>query len=72
MPQIDQFNDKINNIIDPFDITLNLEIKTTTMIYEIVDEAFDERDYATYNWLLGHDPETGMLVDEQVNFCLAI
>lgn len=71
MPQIDQFSDKINNITDPFDITLDLEIKTTAMIYEIVDEAFDERDYATYNWLMSHDPKTGMLVDEQVNFCLA-
>lgn len=66
MPQIDQFKDKINDMIDPFDLTLDLEIKTTQMIYEIVDEAFDEHDYATYNWLMAHDPKTGMLVDEQV------
>lgn len=72
MPQIDQFSDKINSMMDPFEMTISLEIKTTQMIYEIVDEAFDERDYATYNWLFGHDPEKGMLVDEQVNFCLAI
>lgn len=53
-------------MVAPFDITVDLEVITTQMIYEIVDQAFDEHDYATFNWLMSHDPKTGMLVDEQV------
>ena len=36
------------------------------MIYEIVDQAAAECDWATFNWLNGHDSVIGMLVNEQV------
>lgn len=65
-PTIDQFDKKIVDMVDPFKMTVDLEIETTQMIYEIVDQAATECDWATFNWLNGHDPVTGMLVNEQV------
>lgn len=69
-PAIDQFDKKVEHMMDPFEITVDLEIETTLLIKEIVDQAAEEGDWATFNWLNGHDKETGMLVNEQVNFCL--
>ena len=65
-PTIDQFDKKIVDMVDPFKMTVDLEIETTQMIHEIVDQAAAECDWATFNWLNGHDPVTGMLVNEQV------
>lgn len=65
-PTIDQFDKKIVDMVDPFKMTVDLEIETTQMIYEIVDQAAAECDWATFNWLNGHNPVTGMLVNEQV------
>lgn len=71
-PTIDQFDKKIVDMVDPFKMTVDLEIETTQMIYEIVDQAAAECDWATFNWLNGHDSVTGMLVNEQVVFCLIV
>lgn len=71
-PTIDQFDKKIVDMVDPFKMTVDLEIETTQMIYEIVDQAATECDWATFNWLNGHDSITGMLVNEQVVFCLIV
>lgn len=71
-PTIDQFDKKIVDMVDPFKMTVDLEIETTQMIYEIVDQATAECDWATFNWLNGHDSVTGMLVNEQVVFCLIV
>lgn len=71
-PTIEQFDKEITDMITPFKLTVDLEIQTTQMIYEIVDQAANEGDWATFNWLNGHDKETGMLVNEQVDFCLVI
>lgn len=65
-PTIDQFDKKIDDMVTPFRLTVDLEIETTQMINEIVDRAAEEGDWATFNWLNGHDKETGMLVNEQV------
>lgn len=70
-PTIEQFDKKVEDMVDPFKITVDLEIETTQMINEIVDQAANEGDWATFNWLNGHDKETGMLVNEQVEFCLS-
>lgn len=64
-PTIDQFDKKIVDMVDPFKMTVDLEIETTQMIYEIVDQAAAECDWATFNWLLGHNETTGRLVEEQ-------
>lgn len=65
-PTIDQFDKKIDSMEAPFDITVDLEIETTQMIDEIIEQAASEGDWATFNWLMGHDKEKGMLRDEQV------
>ena len=65
-PTIEQFDKEITDMLTPFKLTVDLEIQTTQMIYEIVDQAANEGDWATFNWLNGHDKETGMLVNEQV------
>lgn len=65
-PTIEQFDKEIIDMITPFKLTVDLEIQTTQMIYEIVDQAANEGDWATFNWLNGHDKEIGMLVNEQV------
>lgn len=65
-PTIEQFDKEITDMVTPFKLTVDLEIQTTQMIYEIVDQAAIEGDWATFNWLNGHDKETGMLVNEQV------
>lgn len=65
-PTIEQFDKEITDMVTPFKLTVDLEIQTTQMIYEIVDQAANEGDWATFNWLNGHDKETGVLVNEQV------
>lgn len=42
---------KVESIIDPFIATVNIEIKTTNMIYEIYEAAEKEKDFMTMNWL---------------------
>lgn len=65
-PTVEQFDKEITDMVTPFKLTVDLEIQTTQMIYEIVEQAANEGDWATFNWLNGHDKETGMLVNEQV------
>lgn len=71
-PTIDQFDKKLENLVTPFELTVELEIETTKMIYDIVNQAGDEGDWATFNWLNGHSKDSGMLVNEQVVFCLIV
>lgn len=56
----------ITDMVMPFQATIDREIETTKLIYEIVDLAFEEKDYATWNWLHGSSDKEGMLVKEQV------
>lgn len=55
----------MEDLIDPFKFTVNREIETTMMIYEIVDKANEEKDWATISFLMGDDKEFGKLVIEQ-------
>lgn len=70
-PTVEQHDIEIKSMVTPFEFTVDREIQTTQMINEIVDQAADEGDWGTFNWLLGHDDEKGKLREEQVNFCLA-
>ena len=70
-PDIPAISEKFVEMIDPFKLTVDKEIQTTMEINEMVDLAANEGDWATFNWLNGHDKETGMLVNEQVEFCLS-
>ena len=58
--------EKFEELIDPLKLTVDKEIQTTMEINEMVDLACDTSDWATFNWLNGHDKVKGMLVDEQV------
>ena len=71
-PDIPAISEKFTELIDPLKLTVDKEIQTTMEINEMVDLAADEGDWATFNWLNGHDKATGMLVNEQVDFCLVI
>lgn len=69
-PEIPAISETFEDNITPFKLTVDKEIETTQMIYEIVDQAFEEGDWATFNWLNGNNDEVGRLIQEQVNFCL--
>lgn len=66
IPTIEQFDKKITDMVMPFELTVDLEVETTQLINEIVEQAANEGDWGTFNFLMGHDPEKGMLIDEQV------
>lgn len=68
-PEIPVITKEWENMEDPFNLTVDAEIATTSDIYEIADLALDEGDYATWNWLNDHNEKTGMLIAEQVEFC---
>lgn len=65
-PDIPAISEKFEELIDPLKLTVDKEIQTTMEIHEMVDLACDTSDWATFNWLNGHDKVKGMLVDEQV------
>lgn len=45
-------SERITNQIDPFNQTIDREIETTGLIYNIYDAAISEKDYMTVSWLL--------------------
>lgn len=51
---------KIETNLDPFTLTVNREIETTQLIYDIYEQALAEKDYMTAVWLQQH------LIPEQV------
>lgn len=71
-PSVPDIEEKWETLEDPFILTTEAEVKTTKEIYNIADLALDTGDYATWNWLNDHNEKTGMLIAEQVNFCLTI
>lgn len=70
-PTVEAINVDINNRIMPFLATVDREIETTMDINKIVDQAKEEGDWATFNWLNGDDEDGGMLVKEQVEYLTA-
>ena len=65
-PEIPAISEKFDDMLTPFKLTVDKEIQTTTEINEMVDLACDTGDWATFNWLNGHDAKLGRLVDEQI------
>lgn len=63
-PEIPAIQEEWKNMEDPFQLTVDQEINTTLNIYDIVDQALEEKDWMTWNWLHDHNEETGMLVAE--------
>lgn len=64
-PEIPAINERWNDMVTPFQITVDAEILTTEYINEIVDLAIDEGDWQTYQFLMSENDDTGRLVQEQ-------
>ena len=65
-PEIPAISEVFEDNIEPFKLTVDKEIETTMLIYEMVDQAIIEHDWATYHWLMDDNEKTGMLVKEQI------
>ena len=65
-PDVPPISEKFEDNVAPFKLTVDKEIETTKLIYEIVEQALEEGDWATFNWLNGNDAQKGRLVQEQV------
>ena len=60
-PSIDAISEKWDNFIKPFELTVDVEIETTEMIYDMADKAREIGDYIFFQWL----NKPGLLIDEQ-------
>lgn len=65
-PEIKTTSYTYKELIDPLEITIEVEEDTTEMIYEIVECASKNKDYITLAWLNSTNSDTGMLVLEQM------
>ncbi len=50
-PSVEQVEEKFEDYIDPFKLTVLKEIETTELINKIADAAFEEKDWQTITWL---------------------
>lgn len=66
-PQVSAINLDLVDHLTPFRLTVDKEIETTLGINQIVNLAAEEGDWATFDFLMGDNPETGKLVKEQRN-----
>lgn len=51
-PQIEKNEVTFETYIDPFILTVEREIETTQMLYNVVELTMKEKDYMTYEWML--------------------
>lgn len=65
-PAIPEIEEEWDDMVTPFRLTVDAEIKTTQLIYEMVEQAMAEKDFGTYMWLLSENDDWGMLVKEQI------
>ena len=65
-PTVPAVDITLKSMIQPFELTIDKEIETTMHINELVDLAVSEKDWATFNWLMDDEKETGALVKEQI------
>ena len=64
-PETPSVTENFQDLVTPFKLTVNKEIETTNLIYEIVDLAMAEKDWMTWTWLMNTTPGNAMLVAEQ-------
>ena len=48
-PEVPAIEEKWSTNVEPFELTVEAEIKTTMLINEMVDLALEEKDWATFN-----------------------
>lgn len=51
-PTIPEVTETYDDLITPFELTLDKEIETTNLILKIVDLAQEDKDWITFNWLM--------------------
>lgn len=61
VPSVDPITEKWEDVIKPFEITVDVEIETTEMIYDMADKARELGDHIFLQWLY----RDGLLVAEQ-------
>lgn len=64
-PGANDVEEMIEDMIDPFEMTVDAENETTELIYKIVDKALETKDHITYQWLMSDSETSGCLVKEQ-------
>lgn len=64
-PEIPAIIEKWEDNVKPFSLTVDKEIETTGLIYDMVNQALSDNDWNTFNWLNGDDDKIGRLVQEQ-------
>lgn len=65
-PAVEPINMTIDSHLFTFELTLETEIETTELIKELYSAAVEEKDLFTQQWLMDNNPDTGMLIKEQV------
>lgn len=64
-PAVDAISEEWSDLIKPFEITIDVEIETTEMIYDMADKAREIGDDIFLQWL----NKPGMLIEEQNEEC---
>lgn len=64
-PGVNDVEETIDNIVTPFELTVDVENETTELIYKIVEKTQEVKDFITYQWLMSDNESTGCLVKEQ-------
>lgn len=64
-PEIPEIKETWDDLETPFKLTVDQELLTTSMIYEIADEAKEQGDWISLQFLLSDDEERGALIREQ-------
>lgn len=65
-PEIPKVDVSWKDLIEPFELTVQQEILTTSMIYELADVAKEDGDWITLQFLMDNDAKRGMLIKEQL------
>lgn len=65
-PEIPKITESFDDLITPFALTVDQEIETTNLIYDIIDLALEEKDWMTWGWIMNSDPNKAMLLLEQI------
>jgi ferritin len=64
-PAVDPVSDTWDNFVKPFELSVDVEIETTEMIYDMADKAKEVGDYIFLQWL----NKPGLLIEEQNEEC---
>lgn len=61
-PAVESISEKWDDVIKPFELTVDVEIETTELIYDMADKAKEIGDHIFLQWLY----KPGLMVEEQL------